>query len=141
MGIFTGQSKFLKVYRHDIERISLWAYLTHPRRRMTTGLSAHQRDNQNDSSLSLSLFSRPGRFFSSRVYGKSGKVIIATKDEECFLLRAGARNAWGRRMGARALLDIYIGGERKREREERKRREKRDGMKRKEMERREFVLE
>lgn len=56
-------------------------------------------------------------------------------------MRAGARNAWERSMGARALLDIYIGGERKREREERKRREKRDGMKRKEMERREFVLE
>lgn len=28
------------------------------------------------------------RFLSPRLYGKSGKAIIATKDEECFLLRA-----------------------------------------------------
>jgi len=65
----------------------------------------------------------PGRFLSSRIYEKSGKAIIATKDEECFLLRAGARNARGRRIRARAFSDIYIGEEK--EREERKRREKR----------------
>lgn len=47
--------------------------------------------------------------------------------------------AGGWQEGARALSDIYIGGEK--EREERKRREPREGMKRKETKRREFVLE
>lgn len=47
----------------------------------------------------------------SRVYGKSGKAIIAMKDGECFLLRAGKMHEGGR------LSNIYINRERERERE------------------------
>lgn len=90
---------------------------------LLTGLSnARQRqllmaDNRNDDSVSR-------RFSSWRIYGKSGKAIIATKDGECFLLRAGKMHE-----------DIYIGGD------ESNVEGKRGGGEEKETERREFVLE
>lgn len=118
----TRVETFLSPLSNDCERMRAVDWTFKRARVNETALMANDR---NDVILPCL-----GRVFprDALVYGKSRKAIIATKDGECFLLRAGKMHE-----GAQ---DIYMYRWRREQRRGKARR-----VEKKETERREFVLE